>query len=66
MPPNQNPEQSARDRIDAMLTENGWIVQDRKAIHFNAGAGVPIREYLTDTGPGRLRSLRRPESRRRH
>ena len=51
MPPNQNPEQSARDRIDAMLAECGWVVQDRKAIDYNAGAGIAIGEYPTDTGP---------------
>jgi ribonucleoside-diphosphate reductase alpha chain len=46
MPPNQNPEQSARDRIDEMLAECGWIVQDKKAINFNAGPGIAVREYL--------------------
>jgi type I restriction enzyme R subunit len=51
MPPNQNPEQSARDRIDEMLAECGWIVQDKKAINFNAGPGIAVREYPTDTGP---------------
>ncbi len=51
MPPNQNPEQSARDRIDVMLTECGWFVQDKKAINFSAGAGIAVREYPTDTGP---------------
>ena len=40
MPPSQNPEQSARDRIDVMLAASGWIVQDKKAINFNAGPGV--------------------------
>jgi hypothetical protein len=29
MPPNQNPEQTARDRIDVILAECGWVVQDR-------------------------------------
>jgi type I restriction enzyme R subunit len=51
MPPNQNPEQAARDRIDVMLAESGWVVQDKKAIDFNAGPGIAIREYLTDIGP---------------
>jgi type I restriction enzyme, R subunit len=51
MPPNQNPEQSARDRIDAMLVEAGWLVQDKKAINFNSGPGIAIREYQTDVGP---------------
>lgn len=51
MPPNQNPEQKARDRIDTMLEQGGWKVQDKKAIDFNAGPGIAIREYQTDIGP---------------
>ena len=51
MPLNQNPEQAARDRIDVMLAASGWIVQDKKAIDFNAGPGIAVREYLTDIGP---------------
>lgn len=50
-PPNQNPEQSARDRIDTMLEDAGWMVQDKKAINFNAGPGIAVREYQTDIGP---------------
>ncbi|MEK0449394.1 MAG: hypothetical protein RL088_1662 [Verrucomicrobiota bacterium] len=49
--PNQNPEQAARDRIDVMLLESGWVVQDKKKIDFNAGTGIAVREYPTDTGP---------------
>lgn len=51
MTPNQNPEQLARDRIDASLEEAGWIVQDKKAMNLNASQGVAVREYQTDTGP---------------
>jgi type I restriction enzyme R subunit len=51
MPPNQNPEQAARDRIDVMLAECGWVVQDKRAINFNAGLGIAVREYQTDVGP---------------
>jgi type I restriction enzyme R subunit len=51
MPANQNPEQAARDRVDRLLTDSGWAVQDKKAIDFNAGPGVAIREYQTDIGP---------------
>lgn len=51
MPPNQNPEQAARDRIDEILAQSGWVVQDKKAINFSAGLGVAIREYQTDVGP---------------
>ncbi|TAE77787.1 MAG: DEAD/DEAH box helicase [Verrucomicrobia bacterium] len=48
---NQNPEQKARDQIDAQLRESGWIVQDKHGINFNAGNGQAIREYTTDSGP---------------
>ncbi|MDF1615778.1 hypothetical protein P0N66_12535 [Desulfurivibrio alkaliphilus] len=51
MPPNQNPEQLARDRIDRQLALAGWVVQDNKAIDFNAGPGIAVREYRTDAGP---------------
>jgi len=34
---NQNPEQRAWDRIDAMLVEAGWTVQSNAAIDFGAG-----------------------------
>jgi type I restriction enzyme R subunit len=47
---NQNPEQIARDKIDAMLVQSGWKVQDRKALNFNAGPGIAVREYPTDIG----------------
>lgn len=49
--PNQNPEQIARDRIDARLVEAGWKVQAFKALDFSAGPGIAVREYQTDIGP---------------
>jgi type I restriction enzyme R subunit len=49
--PNQNPEQIARDRIDAQLRAAGWAVQDKDAIDFNEGEGQAVREYTTDCGP---------------
>ena len=49
--PNQNPEQKARDNIDAMLAQSGWVVQDKKKIDFSAGPGIAVREYQTDIGP---------------
>ncbi len=48
---NQNPEQRARDQIDKLLTAAGWVVQGKKAIDFNAGPGIAVREYHTDVGP---------------
>jgi type I restriction enzyme R subunit len=48
---NQNPEQIARDQIDAKLAEVGWHVQSKDHIDFNAGQGIAVREYPTDIGP---------------
>lgn len=48
---NQNPEQLARDRIDAQLRLAGWVVQGNKKIDFSAGAGIAVREYSTSVGP---------------
>ena len=49
--PNQNPEDTARDVIDAKLSESGWLVQDKKTINFSAGPGIAVREYQTNVGP---------------
>jgi type I restriction enzyme R subunit len=49
--PNQNPEQIARDAIDAQLRAAGWAIQAKDAIAFHAGEGQAVREYTTDTGP---------------
>jgi type I site-specific restriction endonuclease len=51
MSDNQNPEQKARDTIDALLKQAGWIVQSAKRIDLNAGLGQAVREYQTDVGP---------------
>jgi len=66
MPPNQNPEQAARDRIDLMLAESGWIVQDKNKIDFNAGPGLAVREYPTDTGPADYALAERGKTTRNH
>ena len=49
--PNQTLEQIARDNIDKQLIACGWIIQNKKEINLNAGIGIAIREYQTDTGP---------------
>jgi len=51
MTENQNPEQKARDTIDALLVQAGWIVQSAKKIDLNAGLGIAVREYPTKVGP---------------
>jgi type I restriction enzyme, R subunit len=49
--PNQNPEQIARDNIDAQLIACGWVVQRKDRINLAANDGVAVREYQTDVGP---------------
>ncbi|MCC6415834.1 MAG: restriction endonuclease subunit R, partial [Opitutaceae bacterium] len=49
--PNQNPEQIARDAIDAQLRASGWAVQSKDQWNHHAGQGQAVREYTTDTGP---------------
>ena len=48
---NQNPEQQARDRIDAQLRAAGWVVQAKNKVNFGAALGVAVREWQTDVGP---------------
>lgn len=51
MTQNQNPEQIARDQIDAMLHAASWVVQPKKSIDLSVAQGVAVREYPTDGGP---------------
>ncbi|MEO8602776.1 MAG: type I restriction-modification enzyme R subunit C-terminal domain-containing protein [bacterium] len=45
------PEQRARQQIDAMLLAAGWAVQHRSEMNLAAAPGVAIRELRTDAGP---------------
>lgn len=47
---NQNPEQIARDKIDAMLVEAGWLVQSKDKVNLHAGIGIALRETNTVSG----------------
>jgi len=51
MSPNQNPEQIARDAIDAQRSSAGWGVHAKDATNFHADQGQAVCEYSTDTGP---------------
>jgi type I restriction enzyme R subunit len=48
---NQTPEQQARDRIDHLLRQSGWVVQDKTAVDLYANVGVAVREFHTEEGP---------------
>jgi type I restriction enzyme, R subunit len=41
-----SPEDLAREKIDKLLTECGWTIQNRSTINLNAARGVAIREAL--------------------
>lgn len=49
-PPNQNPEQIARDAIDRQLIDCGWSVQNKARIDWQASPGVAVRHYPTQDG----------------
>ena len=51
MTENQNPEQKARDNIDAQLELADWVIQLAKKVDFGAGPGIAVREYQTVFGP---------------
>lgn len=51
MTSNQNPEQQARDTIDAQLRQAGWAVQSKESLNLHDGPGQAVREYWTDVGP---------------
>ena len=46
------PEQIAREEIDRLLKEAGWIVQSRDGINLSAGRGIAIREFKLREGFG--------------
>jgi type I restriction enzyme R subunit len=42
----QSPEELAREKIDALLTQCGWIIQNRSTINLSASRGIALREAL--------------------
>src|SRR5206468_3738969 len=42
----QSPEERAREKIDKLLTDCGWTIQNRSTINFSAARGIAIREAL--------------------
>ena len=45
------PEAKARQHIDRKLEQAGWVVQELKEFNPNAGIGIAVREFMTDSGP---------------
>jgi type I restriction enzyme, R subunit len=50
--PSRRPEDRARINIDRLLTDSGWIIQNRDSFNIEAGRGVAIREFLLAPGYG--------------
>jgi type I restriction enzyme R subunit len=48
--PELPPEQQARQQIDAMLIESGWVVQNYKAFNPSAARGIALREVPLTSG----------------
>src|SRR5438034_7541824 len=46
----QSPEELARETIDALLEQCGWILQNRSTINLSAGRGIAIREGFLKGG----------------
>ncbi len=44
------PEELARQQIDALLRQCGWLIQDYKKLDLSAGKGVAIREVRLTRG----------------
>ena len=46
------PEARARERIDALLAEAGWLVQYRDDMNLTAAEGIAVREFKLEKGHG--------------
>jgi type I site-specific restriction endonuclease len=46
----QSPEELAREKIDKLLTDCSWMIQNRSTINLSAGSGIAIREGLLKGG----------------
>src|SRR5438046_10677998 len=46
------PEAKAREKIDALLAQAGWLAQDREDMNLTAGEGIAVREFKLAKGHG--------------
>jgi type I restriction enzyme R subunit len=46
------PEAKAREKIDALLAQAGWLVQDREDMNLTASNGIAAREFRLEKGHG--------------
>ena len=47
------PEEQARENIDRLLEQAGWVVQNPNSINLYAGSGIAVREFSLRAGHGR-------------
>ena len=47
----KEPEEQARQKIDALPAEAGWVLQSRNEFDRTAALGVAVREFATESGP---------------
>ena len=47
------PEEQAREIIDRLLEQAGWVVQNSDSINLYAGSGIAVREFPLKPGHGR-------------
>lgn len=46
------PEDQARETIDGLLTQAGWVIQDSNQVNLSASRGVVIRNFPLEKGHG--------------
>ncbi|MGE3787468.1 MAG: type I restriction-modification enzyme R subunit C-terminal domain-containing protein [Nitrospirales bacterium] len=46
------PEDQARETIDTLLTQAGWVIQDSNQVNLSSGRGVVIRNFPLQQGQG--------------
>jgi len=46
------PEAKAREKIDQLLEQAGWLVQDREDMNLTASDGIAVREFKLEKGHG--------------
>src|SRR6266576_1900841 len=46
------PEAKAREKIDALLAQSGWLVQDREEMNLPASDAIAVREFKLEKGHG--------------
>jgi len=44
------PEEKARQKIDQLLQDAGWVIQDHKDFNLGPSLGVAVREFPVSTG----------------